>query len=118
MIRANFDISKDRPPEDEPKFSAGQLVKHKRYGYRGVVVDYDEICQADEQWYANNKTQPEKKQPWYHVLVHDSQTTTYPAQNSLIPDDSKEPVNHPLVQYFFSSFSEGEYVRNDREWPK
>ena len=44
--------------------------------------------------------------------------TTYPAQSSLVPDDDKEPVNHPLVQYFFSSFSDGEYVRNDREWPK
>ena len=118
MIRANFDISKDRPPEDQPAFKPGQLVTHKRYGYRGVVVACDEICQADDQWYQNNKTQPAKNQPWYHVLVHDSETATYPAQSSLAADVSDQPINHPLVQYFFSSFLDGEYVRNDRPWPK
>ena len=42
--------------EAEPLFRPGQLVQHSRYKYRGVVVGYDLSCQADEDWYASNRT--------------------------------------------------------------
>lgn len=109
MIRANYDI--------EPLFQPGQLVRHRRYGYRGVVVDYDLTCQADDEWYQSNQTQPERKQPWYHVLVDQSGTTTYPAQSSLQPDEDKQPITHPLLGYFFSHFANGRYIRNSQPWP-
>lgn len=103
--------------EREPLFAIGQLVRHKRYRYRGVIVDFDMSCQADEAWYEKNQTQPPRDQPWYHVLVHDSTATTYAAQTSLAADDSEEPIRHPLVEHFFESFQNGRYVRNDRKWP-
>ena len=103
---------------DEVRFTPGQLVRHKRYHYRGVVVDFDVRCMADEQWYQNNQAQPDRDQPWYHVLVDGSDATTYPAQQNLLPDDSGEPVDHPLVDYFFSGFADGRYTRNDRPWPQ
>jgi heat shock protein HspQ len=110
MIRANYDVA--------PLFQPGQLVRHKRYGYRGVVVDYDLTCQASDEWYQSNQTQPEPKQPWYHVLVDQSDATTYPAQSSLKIDGNTEPITHPLTEYFFSHFANGRYTRNAQPWPR
>ena len=96
-----------------PLYAPGRLVCHRRYGYRGVVVDFDMTCQADELWYYQNQTQPPRNQPWYHVLVDGSGVTTYAAQTSLEPDDSEEPVDHPLVEVFFTGFEDGRYERNE-----
>lgn len=100
----------------EPRFSPGQLVCHRRYGYRGVVVDFDPTCQADKNWYQKNRTQPDRDQPWYHVLVHNSDTITYAAQTSLQEDESTEEIHHPYISVFFSDFKDGRYIRNDRPW--
>ena len=101
----------------EALFEPGQLVRHRRYGYRGVVVASNPTCQAGEDWYRANRTQPERNQPWYHVLVHGSTQVTYAAQNSLLEDNSEDEVSHPFVSHFFSRFQNGCYVRNDRPWP-
>jgi heat shock protein HspQ len=99
-----------------PRFERGQLVKHRRYGYRGVVVDFDLTCQASEVWYQKNQTQPERTQPWYHVLVHRAAHSTYAAQTSLLADDSGEPIEHPALAHFFTDFVGGRYFRNDEPW--
>lgn len=100
-----------------PVFEPGQLVRHRRYDYRGVVVDRDGFCEADDAWYFKNQTQPDRFQPWYHVLVHGSQACTYAASENLIADSSGLPIEHPLLSHFFSEFKEGAYVRNDEPWP-
>jgi heat shock protein HspQ len=79
------------------RFEIGQLITHRRYGYRGVIVAYDSSCQAPDSWYRSNQTQPDRQQPWYHVLVHGSPVTTYAAQTSLEADDSGLPIEHPLA---------------------
>ncbi|CAM2005882.1 heat shock protein HspQ [Acanthopleuribacter pedis] len=111
----SFFVSTPRISPDA-QYRRGQLVRHGRYGYRGVVVDYDPRCLADESWYRANKTQPERNQPWYHVLVHGSNVTTYAAQTSLIPDYSGAEVIHPLIDVYFDGFANGFYVRNERPW--
>ncbi len=100
-----------------PLFTPGQLVRHKRYGYRGVVLQADERCRAPKSWYSKNNTQPDQRQAWYHVLVHGSDSITYAAQENLEPDVSSDPVTHPLVPHFFSDFAQGRYERNDVPWP-
>ncbi len=105
-------------PSHGRSFEPGRLVRHRRYGYRGVVVGADKSCQAPDVWYLNNKTQPDRDQPWYHVFVHASGgSTTYAAHASLEADPSADPVDHPLIEHFFSEFSDGRYVRNDELWP-
>lgn len=101
-----------------PKFKTGELVRHVRYGYRGVVVDSDLVCRASHAWYLSNATQPERDQPWYSVLVDSSSTVTYAAQSSLEADPGEELISHPLVPHFFTHFDAGHYVRNDRPWPR
>ena len=39
-------------------FEIGELVEHKRYGYRGVVAGRDASCRASDDWYEGNRTQP------------------------------------------------------------
>ena len=105
-----------KDPLAPPKFTAGDIVHHVRYGYRGVVVDFDEECTASEEWYSSNKTQPDRRQAWYHVLVDGGTHTTYVAQQNLQPDASGGPVYHPLVEYFFTEYADGRYIRNESPW--
>ena len=91
-------------------------MRHRRYGYRGVVVQCDTCCKADMGWYLKNKTQPNRHQPWFHVLVDGTGTTTYAAGQNLESDPCAEPIDHPLIDYFFEEFHCGRYVRNARPW--
>ncbi len=68
MIMLKQPASEAEAPEKDPLYHPGQIVRHRRYGYRGVVVDSDLTCKADEAWYQSNQTQPDRNQPWYHVL--------------------------------------------------
>jgi len=106
------------PVHSPPKVKPGQLVQHRRYGYRGVVVALDPSCRASDDWYHRNKTQPPRSQPWYHILVDGGEVTTYAAETSLKEDSSGRPIEHPLVKTFFSALTAGVYVRNDRPWPE
>ncbi|MDA7978886.1 MAG: heat shock protein HspQ [Pirellulales bacterium] len=98
------------------QFKPGDLVKHKRYGYRGVIVECDPQCLASDAWYQKNQTQPPREQPWYHVLVDSQALSTYAAQSSLAEDDVLLPIAHPLVDVFFAEFTGAGYVRNTVPW--
>ena len=99
-----------------PDFEVGQLVQHRRYGYRGVIVEVDLECRAPQDWYQKNQTQPDRRQPWYHVLVDGGTNTTYAAQTSLLADGNFEPIDNPLVSMFFHNFEAGFYERNEVPW--
>jgi heat shock protein HspQ len=96
------------------KFSVGKLVHHRLFDYRGVIVDVDQNFTATDQWYETvAKSRPPKNKPWYHVLVHGSNHSTYVAEQNLEADTINEPINHPMLKHFFSEFIDGKYVRND-----
>ena len=89
-------------------FSVGELVWHKLFDYRGVVIDVDPVFMGTEEWYEQMAmSQPPKDQPWYHVLVDRSTATTYAAQKNLDLDIGHKPVAHPLLEHFFESFADG-----------
>lgn len=111
-----FESTAKRPEGSSSRFVPGELVRHRRYGYRGVVVDLDASCQAPDDWYASNQTRPDKAQPWYHVLVHGSESCTYAAEENLERDPVPAEISHPLLPLFFERFSGNAYVRNDRPW--
>ena len=92
------------------EFSVGQVIHHKLFGYRGVIVDRDATYGGSEEWYAEvARSQPPKDQPWYHVLVHGRVLNTYVAQRNLEPDDTGLPVVHPLIPLHFDEFRDGHY---------
>jgi len=106
----------DQAASKPPRFEPGALVRHLRYGYRGVVVALDLACTAPDSWYLSNQSQPRRDQPWYHVLVDDATHATYVAQENLERDPSGQAVRHPLVPLFFEPYDGRRYLRNDRPW--
>mgnify|MGYP002640255481 FL=1 len=98
------------------KFSIGELVHHRLFDYRGVIVDVDQNFQATDEWYeAVAKSRPPKDKPWYHVLVHGGDHATYVAEQNLESDSNTQPINHPMIEHFFSKFAQGKYQRIDRD---
>lgn len=94
------------------RFAVGDLIHHRLFDYRGVIVDVDPTCQASEEWYENvAKSRPPKDKPWYHVLVHEASHSTYVAERNLEPDESTDPIQHPLLEHFFTRIEDGRYVR-------
>ena len=98
-----------------PEFQPGQVIKHKKYEYRGLIVAFDETCQATDDWYQSNQTQPDRNQAWYHILVDGAQHVTYVAESSIDLDQTGRAVVHPLLNLFFFGIDEGknQYLRND-----
>lgn len=99
----------------QAKFGMGELVRHRLFGYRGVVIDADPSFQLSDEWYDQMaRTRPPRDQPWYHVLVHEGNHTTYVAERNLAPDESGEPVRHPQLSQYFTGFAAGRYHRAEK----
>jgi heat shock protein HspQ len=96
------------------KFGIGTVIEHKSYGYRGLIVEIDQNCLAADDWYQSNQTQPERNQPWYHVLVDGNHNITYVAESNLRIDKLGKPVVHPMLNLFFYGIDEenNRYLRN------
>ncbi|MCH7486491.1 MAG: heat shock protein HspQ [Proteobacteria bacterium] len=93
------------------KFRPGQLIHHKLFEYRGVIVDVDPGFQGTEEWYASvARSRPPRDQPWYHVLVHGQDLNTYVAERNLEPDETGEPVQHVEIGTFFEGMGDGGYI--------
>ncbi len=99
----------------QSKFSVGDLVHHKLFDYRGVIVDVDPRMMLSDEWYETvARSRPPRDKPWYRVLVHNAMHETYVAERNLEPDDSNEPIRHPMVDTFFSDFTDGRYLTAGR----
>ena len=85
--------------------------------YSVAIPKSVEIRECPCQWYQSNMTQPDRSQPWYHVLVDATDQTTYAAEENLQADTSEQRVRHPWVDRFFSEFIDSHYLRNDEPWP-
>ncbi|MDP6389033.1 MAG: heat shock protein HspQ [Alphaproteobacteria bacterium] len=103
------------PTTHTAKFQVGQVIRHLRFDYRGVVADVDPTYQGSEEWYdVMARSRPPRDKPWYHVLVHGAEHTTYVAERHLAPDESGEAIQHPLVDDVFAGFEDGRYLARQR----
>jgi heat shock protein HspQ len=92
-------------------FAVGEIVHHRLFDYRGVIVDVDPEFALSDEWYEKvAKSQPPKDQPWYHVLVHGAMHATYVAERNLETDATGAPVLHPLLDQYFTGLEDGRYV--------
>jgi len=99
----------------QARYSIGDLVHHKLFDYRGVIVDIDPYFQLTDEWYETvARSKPPKNKPWYHVLVHDAINSTYVAEQNLESDPSGEIINHPMTDKFFTDLRNGRYVNNEK----
>ncbi|MEN8161371.1 MAG: heat shock protein HspQ [Myxococcota bacterium] len=97
------------------RFSIGDVIEHRLFGYRGVVVDVDASFGLSDEWYEEvARSRPPKDAPWYHVVVQDSDMLRYVAERNLKSDESGRPVQNPALQALFDDFVDGQYVRSPR----
>ena len=98
----------------EPLFNIGDIVKHKIYPFRGVIVDVDPEFSNTEDWYQSipAEIRPSKEQPYYHLMAENNETfySAYVSQQNLINDGSNGPVDHPDLDHIFSGIEKGKYL--------
>ena len=87
------------------KFGIGQVVKHRRYPFRGVIYDVDPVFANTEEWWLSipEELRPRKDQPFYHLFAENAETeyVAYVSEQNLMPDTSGDPVRHPQVEETF-----------------
>lgn len=85
-------------------------MSHHLFNYRGVIFDVDPVFLGSEVWYRQMaRSRPPKNAPWYHVLVHGADHTTYVAERNLQPYAGNEFIDHPLLDHYFDGFENGVY---------
>lgn len=96
-----------------PVFCIGDVVRHRLYPFRGVIVDVDPEFDNTEEWYASipEDVRPAREQPFYYLLAENSETyySAYVSQQNLLSDTENGPVNHPDIEDVFDGFEEGRY---------
>ncbi|HEY8161867.1 MAG: heat shock protein HspQ [Methylocystis sp.] len=101
------------PRECTAKFGIGQVVKHRRYPFRGVIYDVDPVFANTEEWWLSipEDLRPRKDQPFYHLFAENAETeyVAYVSEQNLMPDTSGEPVRHPQVEETFERDEDGVY---------
>ncbi len=97
-----------------PKFAVGQVVKHRKFPFRGVIFDIDPVFANTEEWWLSipEEVRPRKDQPFYHLLAENAETEyiAYVSEQNLLADTSGDPVRHPQVDELFSRAGDGAYV--------
>ena len=101
----------------EAQYQIGQVVKHRVYGFRGIVFDVDPEFDNTEEWYQAipEEVRPHKEQPFYHLLAEqgDTKYIAYVSEQNLVPDASGEPLTHPQIDDLFVRDSRGNYQARD-----
>ena len=98
------------------RFYIGQIVRHRLFGYRGVIYDVDPRFMLSDEWYEQVAlSRPPKDRPWYHLLVDGAEHTTYVAERNLrASEDDSSPIRHPLIDDYFDRFDGDRYVTQER----
>ena len=97
------------------KFHIGMLVKHRLFGFRGVVFDVDPVFDNTEEWYRSipEDRRPRKDQPFYHLFAETPEKTPYVAyvsEQNLVADDDPEPIHHPAIGEYFQGMKNGHFI--------
>ena len=102
----------------DPLFNIGDIVKHRVYPFRGVIVDVDPEFSNTEEWYQSipAEIRPSRKQPYYHLMAENTETfySAYVSQQNLVDDGDNGPLEHPDLKEIFSGMDHGKYLlRNE-----
>jgi heat shock protein HspQ len=95
------------------KFGIGQVVRHRKFSFRGVVFDIDAVFANSVEWWEAipEDTRPSKEQPFYHLLAENESSyyVAYVSEQNLVEDQTGEPVEHPEVSAMFGHLNDGKY---------
>lgn len=98
----------------EAKYPIGQVVRHKKFNFRGVIFDVDPEFNNTEEWYQSIpvENRPRKDQPFYHLFAENHDKTPYVAyvsEQNLVPEESGDPLIHPGIEEYFEGIEGGLY---------
>lgn len=97
----------------EAKFTIGEVVRHRKHPFRGVIFDVDPTFSNTDEWWNSipEDMRPAKEQPFYHLLAENDSSyyVAYVSEQNLERDLSGEPVEHPEVIALFSDHDDGVY---------
>ncbi|XP_015911449.1 uncharacterized protein [Parasteatoda tepidariorum] len=102
------------------KYRVGQVVRHRKWNYRGVIIGWDEKARAPIEWLEqmHGKENPHwRDMPNYSILVDTRdrlipQLTYVPQENIEIITDTQ--VIHPMIELHFERFDGIRYL--PRPW--
>ncbi len=101
------------PRQTGSRFGIGEVVRHRLFGFRGVVFDVDPVFANSEEWYQAipEDIRPPREQPFYHLLAENEEASyvAYVSQGNLVSDSEGGPVDHPTVPELFEQFNDGRY---------
>ena len=117
-LASKSNSSKKIKVSKHPLFNIGDIVKHRIYPFRGVIVDVDPEFSNTEEWYQSipAEIRPSRQQPYYHLMAENTETfyTAYVSQQNLIGDGENGPLEHPDLEEIFSGMDHGKYhLRNE-----
>ena len=98
------------------KFTIGSQVKHRIFGFRGVIFDVDPSFNNSEEWYLSipEENRPRKNQPFYHLFAGSHDKAPYIAyvseQNLVLDGDDDDPIFHPEMEDYFEDVVDGRFV--------
>ena len=94
-------------------YHLGQVLRHRKHSFRGVVFDVDATFSNTQEWYdaIPEESRPAKNQPFYHLLAENDESyyVAYVSEQNLIPDGLAGPVGHPDLPDLFGDFENGAY---------
>ena len=103
----------DAPLQTRARFAIGDVVRHRQFGFRGVIFDIDPVFANSEEWYEAipQDMRPRRDQPFYHLLAEneDSSYVAYVSQQNLMIDGDGGPIDHPSVSQLFDDYDGGRY---------
>ncbi|KAL8735665.1 MAG: hypothetical protein Q9166_000834 [cf. Caloplaca sp. 2 TL-2023] len=88
---------RDREKSQGVQYKVGQVFRHKRYNYQGVITGWDVECAAGETWMSQmgvDRLSRGRHQSFYHVLVEDK-SVRYVAEENI--DDAPLHVGTSLM---------------------
>lgn len=95
------------------KFGIGQVVRHRKYPFRGIIYDVDPVFSNTDEWWLAipEEVRPHKDQPFYHLFAENADTeyVAYVSEQNLLPDTSGDPIRHPQVDEMFVRAQDGGY---------
>ncbi|MFL2830973.1 MAG: heat shock protein HspQ [Candidatus Puniceispirillales bacterium] len=117
-LASKSNSSKKIKVSKHPLFNIGDIVKHRIYPFRGVIVDVDPEFSNTEEWYQSipAEIRPSRQQPYYHLMAENTETfyTAYVSQQNLVGDGENGPLEHPDLEEIFSGMDHGKYhLRNE-----
>ncbi|XP_063954114.1 uncharacterized protein LOC129259198 isoform X1 [Lytechinus pictus] len=116
---------KRSPRPRHVRYRIGQVVRHKRMGYRGVIVGWDLTATAPAQWLKDNISPDQQhtvNAPFYALLldIRDIHVPVpvivYNSEEDLEVISFQTMVQHPQIDEYFEAFDGSRFLA--RSWLK